>query len=125
MRDLQCQRIQCDEISRHPNYDTTGIPGVLKNALDWLVASGELYGKPIALFNPSPRTSYAQTSLIETLTVMNARLIPEASINAAPGIGNGEPHVNSNADLSKRIECALDVFVKTIGLASSESMARA
>jgi len=34
-----------------PEY-ANGIPGALKNALDWLVASGELYEKPIALFTP-------------------------------------------------------------------------
>ena len=37
-----------------PEY-AHGIPGVLKNALDWLVASGELYEKPVALFSASPR----------------------------------------------------------------------
>lgn len=84
-----------------PEY-AHGIPGVLKNALDWLVASGELYEKPIALFNPSPRTTYAQASITETLTVMSARLIPEASVNAAQGIGFGAPQLCPNAELSKR-----------------------
>ena len=36
-----------------PEY-AHGIPGALKNALDWLLASGELYEKPVALFSPSP-----------------------------------------------------------------------
>jgi len=36
-----------------PEY-AHGVPGVLKNALDWLVASGELYEKPVALFSASP-----------------------------------------------------------------------
>lgn len=98
-----------------PEY-AHGIPGVLKNALDWLVASGELYEKPVALFNASTRTNYAQASLVETLTVMTARLIPEASINAssALGTGDGEPHVTSNTDLSTRIERALVIFAKGI-----------
>jgi chromate reductase len=99
-----------------PEY-AHGIPGVLKNALDWLVASGELYEKPVALFNASPRTSYAQASLAETLTVMTARLIPEASINPAQATGHGELHLCSNGDLSKRIKCALSTFVKAIDLA--------
>jgi len=34
-----------------PEY-AHGIPGVLKNALDWLVSSGELYEKPVALSTP-------------------------------------------------------------------------
>jgi len=104
-----------------PEY-AHGIPGVLKNALDWLVASGDLYEKPVALFNASPRTSYAQASLAETLTVMTARLIPEASINAAQPTGDGGLHVCSNADLSKRIECALSTFVKAINFTSVEVM---
>src|SRR6516164_6874799 len=78
-----------------PEY-AHGIPGVLKNALDWLVASGELYEKPVALFSTSPRGRFAHASLIETLTVMMARLIPEAFINVSPplGMGNGELQVS-------------------------------
>jgi len=60
-----------------PEY-AHGVPGMLKNALDWLVASGELYEKPVALFNASPRALYAQACLRETLSVMMAKLIPEA-----------------------------------------------
>jgi chromate reductase, NAD(P)H dehydrogenase (quinone) len=59
-----------------PEY-AHGLPGSLKNALDWLVRSGELYGKPMALLNASPRSTFAQASLIETLTVMGAQLAKE------------------------------------------------
>jgi chromate reductase, NAD(P)H dehydrogenase (quinone) len=62
-----------------PEY-AHGVPGVLKNALDWVVGSGELYGKPVALINASPRSTHAQASLIETLSVMTARVVPEAFI---------------------------------------------
>lgn len=62
-----------------PEY-AHGVPGALKNSLDWVVGSGELVGKPVVLFNASPRGTYAQASLTETLTVMSARLVPEASI---------------------------------------------
>lgn len=62
-----------------PEY-AHGVPGVLKNALDWVVGSGELAGKPVALFNPSARGTYAQASLSETLTVMAAQLVPEAAV---------------------------------------------
>src|SRR5438270_378435 len=87
-----------------PEY-AHGIPGVLKNALDWLVASGELYEKPIVLFNVSPRASYAQASLTATLTLMTARLIPEPSINVTQALGDGAPHASPNADLAEPIEC--------------------
>jgi chromate reductase, NAD(P)H dehydrogenase (quinone) len=62
-----------------PEY-AHGVPGVLKNALDWLVGSGELVGKPVALVNASPLATRAYASLAETLTVMSARVIPEASL---------------------------------------------
>ena len=39
-----------------PEY-AHGIPGVLKNALDWVVSSGELYDKPVALFGASSRST--------------------------------------------------------------------
>lgn len=36
-----------------PEY-AHGIPGALKNALDWLVGSTEFPGKPVGLLNTSP-----------------------------------------------------------------------
>ena len=54
--------------------------GVLKNALDWVVGSGELVDKPIALINASGRATHAWASLAETLSVMSAQVIVEASI---------------------------------------------
>jgi NAD(P)H-dependent FMN reductase len=62
-----------------PEY-AHGVPGSLKNALDWLVGSGEFIDKPVTLFNASPRGTYAQASLTETLTVMTAKVITEASV---------------------------------------------
>jgi chromate reductase, NAD(P)H dehydrogenase (quinone) len=60
-----------------PEY-AHGLPGALKNALDWLVASETFAGKPTALINTSPRAFHAQTSLREILSTMAARLTPEA-----------------------------------------------
>ena len=60
-----------------PEY-AHGLPGALKNALDWLVASETFAGKPTALINTSPRAFHAQASLQEILSTMAARLMPEA-----------------------------------------------
>jgi chromate reductase, NAD(P)H dehydrogenase (quinone) len=60
-----------------PEY-AHGLPGALKNALDWLVASETFAGKPTALINTSPRAFHAQASLREILSTMAARLAPEA-----------------------------------------------
>lgn len=56
-----------------PEY-AHGVPGVLKDALDWLVGSGELVGKPVVVLDTSARSAHAHASLVETLTVMSARV---------------------------------------------------
>lgn len=62
-----------------PEY-AHGVPGTLKNALDWMVSSGELTDKPIVLLNASAAgAGFAQASLVETLTVMGGRVL-EASL---------------------------------------------
>jgi chromate reductase, NAD(P)H dehydrogenase (quinone) len=62
-----------------PEY-AHGLPGALKNALDWLVASETFAGKPTALINAAPRAFHAQASLREILSTMAARLTPEAFV---------------------------------------------
>lgn len=62
-----------------PEY-AHGVPGVLKNALDWLVSGPEVPHKPVALVNVSPRSSYAQASLAETLRTMSARLVFDEAV---------------------------------------------
>lgn len=62
-----------------PEY-AHGVPGSLKNALDWLVSCSEFPGIPIALVNPSPESFHAHESLAETLRTMSADLPPEMSV---------------------------------------------
>jgi NAD(P)H-dependent FMN reductase len=62
-----------------PEY-AHGIPGVLKNALDWLVSSLEFADTPTALINPSVRSVHAVAQLREVLITMSAALIEPASI---------------------------------------------
>lgn len=57
-----------------PEY-AHGVPGVLKNALDWVVGSGELIDKPVVVINAAPHSTFAQASLCETLTVMSGKLV--------------------------------------------------
>lgn len=65
--------IACPEYAR-------GIPGTFKNALDWLVGSFDFPGKPVALFNASPRATAVQSALRLTLTTMSANLVEEADL---------------------------------------------
>jgi chromate reductase, NAD(P)H dehydrogenase (quinone) len=60
-----------------PEY-AHGVPGALKNLLDWLVSFPPFAGKPTALINCTPRAFHAQASLRETLATMAAGLVPEA-----------------------------------------------
>ena len=64
-----------------PEY-AHGVPGVLKNALDWLVGStqGEIVDKPVALINASPIATHAQASLVETLRTMSARVVADLAL---------------------------------------------
>jgi len=55
-----------------PEY-AFGVPGVLKNALDWVVSSGEFNEKPVAAISASPLPSggdKALASLVLTLTAL-------------------------------------------------------
>jgi NAD(P)H-dependent FMN reductase len=70
-----------------PEY-AHGVPGSLKNALDWLVGGPEFVGKPVALLNASPRAVHAQASLAETVATMSGRLVERASV-AVPLLGRG------------------------------------
>jgi len=57
-----------------PEY-AHGVPGSLKNALDWLVSDGALVDKPVAVINASPvGGEFARDSLVETLRTMNWRV---------------------------------------------------
>jgi len=62
-----------------PEY-AHGVSGVMKNALDWMVATGVFVDKPVVLWNASPRASIALAALRETLIVMSTRLVDEAAL---------------------------------------------
>lgn len=90
-----------------PEY-AHGVPGALKNALDWIVGSGEVIGKPVAIVNASPRATHAQASLAETLRVMSANVIADASV-AVPLDGRrlSAQDIVADMDLSRTIRSAL------------------
>ena len=98
-----------------PEY-AHGVPGALKNALDWLVSGVEIYGKPVALLNPSPRSLFAHAQLAETLRTMGAILV-EGACASLPIAGRGldVPGIVSNAELAAAIGGALDAILTKIG----------
>ena len=59
------------------------VPGVLKNALDWLAASGELSEKPCLVFTFTPhppRGERARQSLLWSLEALDARVVAEGGL---------------------------------------------
>jgi chromate reductase len=81
-----------------PEY-AMGVPGTLKNALDWTVSSMEFSHKPVALITASSSGEKAHASLLGTLLVIEARvtentqlLVPfvKTKVNAAGEIIHAE-----------------------------------
>jgi chromate reductase len=103
----------CDAVLLSSPEYAHGVPGVLKNALDWLVGSGELVGKPIALINASPRATHAWASLAETLTVMSARVVRDASVTVPlQGRTLDAAGIAADGDLSRTLRSAIEALVK-------------
>jgi len=58
-----------------PEY-AHGMPGSLKNALDWLVSAFEPIGKPVLLISASPGgAAHAHAQLLEVLRTMSMQVI--------------------------------------------------
>jgi chromate reductase, NAD(P)H dehydrogenase (quinone) len=77
--ELRSRAIAADAwVISSPEY-AHGVPGSLKNALDWLVSCPELPGKPVLLLNASAAGgNFAQAALAETLRTMSLRVLDES-----------------------------------------------
>lgn len=62
-----------------PEY-AFGVPGSLKNALDWTVSSGEFVNKPLALITAATGGNNAHAALQLIFKALSARLTPETSL---------------------------------------------
>ncbi len=100
--------ISCPEYAR-------GIPGSFKNMLDWLVGSQDFPGKPVALFNTSPRACAAQAALKLVLETMSATLIDEACVTLQLLGKQTDPVAIANDPLSRELlRQALRAFIQHI-----------
>jgi NAD(P)H-dependent FMN reductase len=97
-----------------PEY-ARGVAGVMKNALDWLVASIEFPNKPVALINTSPRATHALAALRLTLETMSARIVDEACITL-PLLGtiNGQDDIVGKSELADPIREAMMRFAGAV-----------
>jgi len=62
-----------------PEY-AFGVPGSLKNALDWTVSSGEFVNKPLALITASLSGEKAQAALLQIFTALSANITAERTL---------------------------------------------
>jgi chromate reductase len=62
-----------------PEY-AHGIPGAFKNALDWVVGSGELVEKRVGLLSASAASQFAHPQIVEVLRTMSAVVVPRATV---------------------------------------------
>jgi len=97
-----------------PEY-AHGLPGVLKNALDWLVGSGELYGKRVAILSAAPsaeRGAHARADLERTLRAQGADVLASATI-AVPTSARGNEE--AEAGIVAGVDDALRVLIDAVG----------
>jgi chromate reductase len=100
-----------------PEY-ARGIPGSLKNALDWLVGSESFAGTPVTLFNASPRGVHAQAALRLTLETMAAWLIDQAFLTL-PLLGGAASSEDIVKTYGNDIREVLDAFTRAAAEASA------
>ena len=73
-----------------PEY-AGALAGTIQNALDWIVGSGELYAKPVAVMSAGTTGGpFARQMLIQTLTWQGAHVVAQMGIAA--------PRTKSDAD---------------------------
>ena len=82
-----------------PEY-THNIPAVLKNAFEWMTASGEFAEKkilPITFTPREPRGEHAMQSLLFSLKTMNARIVTQLPLyKSEVKIENGKLELNED-----------------------------
>ncbi len=86
------------------------IPAVLKNGLEWLRSSGELYGKavlPITFTPHAPRGEHAMASLLQSLRALEARIVVELPLFQNQLTPNQEGLYNFEGEAAEWLEAAM------------------
>jgi NAD(P)H-dependent FMN reductase len=78
--DLREQLTQADGIIICTPEYAFGVPGALKNALDWTVSSGSFSGKPTALITASTGGENAHEAMIKILGAIDAKISPNTTL---------------------------------------------
>ncbi|MDO3625096.1 NADPH-dependent FMN reductase [Mucilaginibacter sp. BT774] len=96
-----------------PEY-AFGVPGALKNALDWTVSTGSFCGKPTALITASTGGENAHAAMIKILGAIDAKLAPETTllIQFVRSKMDADSNV-TDADTAQKLEDLLKVFINS------------
>lgn len=97
-----------------PEY-AMGVPGALKNAIDWTVSSAEFSHKPVALITASSIGEKAHASLIETLKIIEANITNDTQLL----ISFAKTKINTNSvitdnETSEQVKKLITSFIKII-----------
>lgn len=97
-----------------PEY-AFGVPGSLKNALDWTVGGGEFVNKPVALITASSVGKHAHAALLLTLTAISAKMHDDAKL-LAPFIRSklNEKNEISDVALLSEVQKLINAFMMLI-----------
>jgi NAD(P)H-dependent FMN reductase len=79
IRDLRMKIRNADAVLIVTPEYAFGVPGSLKNALDWTVASGEFIDKPVGLITASSQGEHGHAALLLILKAISAKIIPDAT----------------------------------------------
>lgn len=93
--------------------DVHGIPGTLKNCLDWLVGTDAFIEKPFALISTSPRSIYARASLLEVLKTMSCIHVSDADVTADVKRRDGQVvEIASDAETASSLVDAMSALIR-------------
>jgi NAD(P)H-dependent FMN reductase len=102
-----------------PEY-AHGVPGSLKNGLDWLVSGSEIPYKPVGLLNVSARSLHAHAQLAETLRTMSTNVVPEASITVPlDGRRLDAEAIAATQELADPLRAALNALIGAVDISGS------
>lgn len=97
-----------------PEY-AMGVPGSLKNLLDWSVSSSDFSQKPVAVITASTSGEKAHESLLGTLRVIEAKIEDTATlvISHAKAKVNDKPEI-TDEKTKKAVENVMEMFIKML-----------
>ena len=95
-----------------PEY-AFGVPGALKNALDWAVGSVAFSSKPVALITASSGGEKAHASMLLILTALGTNIIDDVLISFVRMKLNKDGEI-SDGDTLQRVRSLMDKLILSV-----------